>query len=185
MTTTTQSAISLSPGWSLALGILLTIAGVLALIFPVIAAVTAALYIGWTALVAGAIAVVIAIKTRTEPQFGWRAAVGVLYVVLGLLLVANPVAAAASLALLVGALMAASGVVEIMLAFRHRPKRGWGWLLASGIVAILFAVLIAIGWPLASLVLIGYLIGFQIISCGVARIALAMAARKTLPAPTG
>ena len=181
--TTSQLPITFSPGWSLALGILLIIAGVLALVFPVIAAVTAALYIGWMALIAGVIAIVIAIKTKAEPQFGWRLAVGTLYVVLGLLLVANPVAAAASLALLVGALMAASGVVEIMLAFRRKPKQGWGWLLASGILAIAFAVLIAMGWPVASLVLIGYLVGFQIIACGVARVALAMAARNAMPTP--
>ena len=182
MTTAAQPPASLSPGWSLALGILLVIAGVLALVYPVLAAVTAALYVGWFALIAGVIAIVVAIQTRSEPQFGWRLAVGVLYVLLGFLLVANPIAAAASLALLVGALMAASGVVEIMLAFRHKPNAGWGWLLANGILSLVLAIMIAIGWPLGSLVLIGYLVGFQIITCGVVRIALASAARKAAPA---
>ena len=182
MTTAAQPTASISPGWSLALGILLVVAGVLALVYPVLAAVTAALYIGWFALIAGVIAIVVAIRTRSEPQFGWRVAVGVLYLALGCLLVANPIAAAATLALLVGALMAASGVVEIMLAFRHKPKTGWGWLLANGILSIVLAIMIAIGWPLGSLVLIGYLVGFQIITCGVVRIALASAARKAAQA---
>ena len=183
MTSTVRPSTSLSPGWSLALGILLVIAGVVALVFPLLAAVTAALYIGWFALIAGVIAIVVAIRTRTEPHFGWRLAVGVLYIVLGFLLVANPVAGAASLAILVGALMAASGVVEIMLALRLRPRDGWGWLLASGILSIALAILIAIGWPLGSLVLIGYLVGFQIITCGIARLGLAMATKKAQPAP--
>jgi uncharacterized membrane protein HdeD (DUF308 family) len=183
MTSTVQPSTGLSPGWSLALGILLVIAGVVALVFPLLAAVTAVLYIGWFALIAGIIAIVVAIRTRSEPHFGWRLAVGVLYIVLGFLLVANPIAGAASLALLVGAVMAAFGIVEIMLAFRHRPKSGWGWLLANGILSIVLAILIAIGWPLGSLVLIGYLVGFQIITCGIARLGLAMAARKAQPAP--
>jgi uncharacterized membrane protein HdeD (DUF308 family) len=183
MTSAAKPLASISPGWSLTLGILLVIAGVLALIFPVVAAVTAALYIGWFALIAGVIDIVVVIRTRNEPQFAWRLAVGILYIALGLLLVVNPVAGAASLALLVGALMAASGVVEIMLAFRHKPRAGWGWLLANGILSIVLAIMIAVGWPLGSLVLIGYLIGFQIITCGVARIALALAARKAAPAP--
>ena len=182
-TTAAPPSASISPGWSLALGILLVVAGVLALVFPVIAAVTAALYIGWFALIAGVIAIVVAIRTRSEPQFGWRIAVGVLYLVLGFFLVANPIAGAASLAIVVGALMAASGVVEIMLSVRHKPRTGWGWLLANGIVSIVLAIMIAIGWPLGSLVLIGYLVGFQIIACGIARIGLASAARK--PAPGG
>ena len=182
MTSTVQPSLNLSPGWSLALGILLVIAGVAALIFPFLAAVTAALYIGWFALIAGVIAIWVAISTRSEPHLGWRLAVGVLYIVLGFLLVGNPVAGAASLALLVGAVMTVSGIVEIMLAIRRRPHSGWGWLLASGILSILFALLIVIGWPLGSLVLIGYLVGFQIISIGLARIMLAMAAKKAQPA---
>src|SRR5438093_3229088 len=47
---------SLSSGWSLAFGILLVIAGIVALLFPVMAAVTASLYIGWFALIAVALA---------------------------------------------------------------------------------------------------------------------------------
>jgi len=181
MTTATQppsSHTGLSPGWSLALGILLVVAGVVALIHPVMAALAAAIYVGWFALIAGVIAIVVAIRTRSEPQFGWRLAVGLLYLGLGVLLVSNPVAAAASLALLVGAFMAASGVVEIMLAMRMNPRSGWGWLLANGIVSIIFAIMVVIGWPMGSLVLIGYLVGFQIITCGIARIGLALAARK-------
>ena len=68
-------------------------------------------------------------------------------------------------------LLAAAGVVEFVLAFRIKPHRGWGWLLANGILSLALAMLIAIGWPLDSLVLIGYLVGFQIIAFGVARIA--------------
>lgn len=178
MTTSAQPSPMISPGWSLVLGILLVIAGVLALVYPVMAAVAATLYVGWFAVLAGVVALVVAIRTRREPHLGWRLAEGIVYLVLGFLLVANPVAGAASLALLVGALIAASGVVEIMLATRHKPRRGWGWLLASGILSIVFAVLIASGWPLGSLVLIGYLVGFQIIMCGVARIAMGLAARQ-------
>jgi uncharacterized membrane protein HdeD (DUF308 family) len=185
MTTATPSpslrSTDLSPGWSLTLGILLVIAGILALLFPIVAAVTAALYVGWFAIFAGVIAISVAIKTRSDAHFGWRIAVGILYVLLGVMLVANPLAGAASLALLVGALMACSGVVEIMLAFRLKPRAGWGWLLANGIVSIVLAALIVIGWPLASLVLIGYFVGFQIIMCGAARIALSMGARKSAP----
>jgi uncharacterized membrane protein HdeD (DUF308 family) len=183
MSTSAQPLASLSPGWSLALGVLLVIAGVMALVYPVVASITAALYIGWFAVIAGVIAIVVAIQTRAEPDFGWRLAMGVVYLGLGFLLVTNPVAGAASLALLVGALMVASGVVELMLALRMKPRAGWGWLLANGFLSIVLAIMIAVGWPLGSLVLIGYLVGFQIITCGIARIALSMAARKI--APTG
>ena len=182
MTTSADPFPTLSPGWSLALGVLLVIAGIIALLSPVLASITLALYIGWFALIAGVIAIVVAIRTRAEPDFGWRVAMGVVYLGLGFLLVSNPVVGAKTLALFVGAFMVASGVVEIMLAVHLKPRAGWGWLLANGLISVLFAVLIAVGWPYGSLVLIGYLVGFQIITCGVARIALALAAKKTAPA---
>jgi uncharacterized membrane protein HdeD (DUF308 family) len=182
MSTTAPPLHTLSPGWSLALGVLLVIAGIMALLYPVVASITAALYIGWFALLAGVITIVVAVRTRAEPDFGWRVAMGVVYLGLGFLLVNNPLAAAASLALLVGALMVASGMVEIMLAMRRKPRAGWGWLLANGILSIVLAIMIAVGWPMGSLILIGYLVGFQIITCGIARIALSMAARKAAPA---
>ena len=177
-----QPSHGLSSGWSLALGIALIIAGVLAVLYPVMAAVAASLYIGWFALIAGAIAIAVAIKTRAAPDFGWRLLMGVVYVALGLILVANPIAGAVSLAIFVAAMMAALGVVEIALALRIKPRRGWGWVLANGILSLGLAILIAIGWPLGSLVLIGYLVGFQIITCGVARIAVALASSKAASA---
>ncbi len=182
MTTSADPFASLSPGWSLALGILLVIAGIVAVMSPVVTTIAAALYIGWFALIAGVIAIVVAIRTRAEPDFGWRVAMGVVYLGLGFLLVSNPVVGAKSLALFVGAFMVASGIVEVMLALHLKPRSGWGWLFVSGLVSILFAILIAIGWPYGSLVLIGYLVGFQILGCGVARIALGLAAKKAAPA---
>ena len=52
MSTSAQPSATLSPGWSLALGVLLVIAGIMALLYPVVASITAALYIGWFALIA-------------------------------------------------------------------------------------------------------------------------------------
>ena len=176
-------AAGLSSGWSLALGVLLVLAGMAAVAFPVLAAVAATLYVGWFALIAGVIAIFVAIKTHAAASFGWRLLVGVVYLALGLLFVGNPLAGAASLALVVGALLAIAGVVELVLAFRVRPHRGWGWLLANGVISLLFAIAIAVGWPFDSLVLIGYLVGFQIITCGVARVAFALSARGHAPAP--
>lgn len=183
MTTSADPFASLSPGWSLALGVLLVIAGIMAVMSPVVASITAALYIGWVAVIAGVIAIVVAIRTRSESDFGWRLAMGAVYLGLGFLLVNNPIAGAKWLALLVGAFMVASGVVELMLALHMKPRAGWGWLFANGLISIVFAIMIAVGWPYGSLILIGYLVGFQIITCGVARIALSLAAKKAAPAP--
>jgi uncharacterized membrane protein HdeD (DUF308 family) len=49
---------------------------------------------------------------------------------------------------------------------------GWGWVLVDGILSILLAILIAIGWPASSVAIIGVMVGIWFISAGIWRIAL-------------
>jgi uncharacterized membrane protein HdeD (DUF308 family) len=105
--------------------------------------------------------------------FGWKLASGILTLLLGLAILVVPAAGIASLALLVGAFLLLGGIARTMLAWRMRPRRGWGWVMFDGLLSIVLAILIAIGWPATSLALIGLLTGFSLISTGVWRIMLA------------
>ena len=112
------------------------------------------------------------VQTRARHGFGWKLASGALTLVLGIAILVIPVAGVASLALMVGAFLFAGGVTRTMLAFRLKPQSGWGWVLLDGLVSILVAILIAIGWPQSSLAFIGLLTGFSLIATGVWRILL-------------
>jgi uncharacterized membrane protein HdeD (DUF308 family) len=113
-----------------------------------------------------------AIQTRDKDGFGWKLASGILTLVLGIAILVLPLAGAASLALLVGAFLFASGITRTVLAFRLKPQRGWGWILFDGLLSIGLALLIAIGWPQSSLAFIGLLTGFTLILTGIWRIML-------------
>jgi uncharacterized membrane protein HdeD (DUF308 family) len=93
--------------------------------------------------------------------------------VLGIAVLLLPAAGVASLALLVGAILLVGGIIRTALAWRLRPRRGWGWVLFDGLLSIVLAILIAIGWPQSSLPIIGLLTGFSLISAGIWRILLA------------
>ena len=89
----------------------------------------------------------------------------------------NPIASIATLALVIGAFMFASGISSLMLAMKIKPKSGWGWVAFDGVLSIVIAVLIAMGWPQNSIGFIGILVGIMMISGGMWRIALARALR--------
>jgi uncharacterized membrane protein HdeD (DUF308 family) len=160
-------------GWQIFWGALLIIAGCLAVLMPAIAALATALVFAWVLIVAGACEVVYAFQTRARHGFGWRLASGILTLLLGLAILVVPVAGIASLALLVGAFLLLGGIARTMLAWRMRPQRGWGWVMFDGLLSLVLAVLIALGWPATSLAIIGLLTGFTLISTGVWRIMLA------------
>jgi uncharacterized membrane protein HdeD (DUF308 family) len=163
--------------WVTILGVVMIIAGVLAVLAPGPAALAATLFLGAMFLVGGVAEVAHAIATRTEDGFAWKVLSGIAMIVLGVLFAVFPIAGIATLALVVGALLFANGICSVMLSFKLRPKRGWGWVLFDGALSIVLAIMIAVGWPASSIAIIGLLAGFSLISAGVWRIMLARALR--------
>jgi len=159
-------------GWVIVWGVLLIVAGVLAILSPPIAALAADLLLGWLFVFAGMVQIVYAFQQRGQDGFGLKVLSGLLALVLGIFLLIRPIAGIASIALLIGAFMLASGVSSVMLAFKLKPKAGWGWVLFDGILSIVIALLIAMGWPQSSIGFVGILVGVVMIYGGVWRIVL-------------
>ncbi len=160
-------------GWQIAWGVLLIAAGILAVLMPEIAALATALVFGWLLLFGGGFEIAYAIHTRGHDGFGWKLASGILTLVLGLAILLVPLAGVASLALLVGAFLLLGGITRAALAWRLRPRRGWGWILFDGLLSIALAILIVLGWPQSSIAIIGLLTGFSLIFSGIWRVLLA------------
>jgi uncharacterized membrane protein HdeD (DUF308 family) len=168
--------------WVTVFGVVMIAAGVLAVLAPAPAALAATVFFGVTFIVAGAAEIAHAFATRVEGGVGWKLLSGVATLVLGILFAAFPVAGIATLALLVGALLFAHGIGSGMLAFKLKPRRGWGWVLFDAAVSIVLAILVAAGWPATSIGIVGLLTGFALISAGVWRIMLARLLRQA-PGP--
>lgn len=159
-------------GWQLIWGVLLILSGVLAVSMPAVAALATALVFAWLLIFGGAFEIVYSLQTRSREGFGWKLASGVLTLLLGIAILIVPLAGVASLALMVGAFLFAGGITRTMLAFRLKPRPRWGWILFDGLLSIVVAILIAVGWPQSSLAFIGLLTGFSLIATGIWRIAL-------------
>ena len=97
---------------------------------------------------------------------------------LGVLFAVFPVAGIATLGLIVGALLFAHGIGSVMLAFRLKPRQGWGWVLFDGILSIVMALhdrdRLA---GRARSPFVGMLVGIALIYAGIWRIMLARALR--------
>jgi uncharacterized membrane protein HdeD (DUF308 family) len=163
--------------WVMVLGVVMIVAGVLAVFAPGPAALATSLFFAVMFIVGGAAEIAHAIATRTQDGFGWKLVSGIAMGLLGVLFAVFPVAGIATLGLIVGALLLAHGVASVMLAFRLKPRQGWGWVLFDGVLSIVLAIMVAIGWPASSIPIIGLLAGFALISAGVWRIMLARALR--------
>jgi uncharacterized membrane protein HdeD (DUF308 family) len=90
-----------------------------------------------------------------------------------------PLAGVLTLTILVAALFLADGLLEVIMAFRVRHHKGWGWVLVSGLVAIAAGVLIALQLPYSATWVIGVFVGIKMIFAGWSFIALALGGHRS------
>ena len=167
-------------------GIILVVLGVLAIVVPVVATLAVAILLGWLFLISGIVGLVTTFMARQAPGFWWSLLSGVLAIGAGLVLLGWPVSGAVSLTLLLIAFFTIEGVLTIMYALEHKRELSgrWGWMLASGIVDLVLAVLILAGLPGTAAWALGLLAGINMLFGGSAMIAMALQARSAEPTST-
>ncbi len=168
-------------------GALLIILGVGALLMPLMAGIAASMVFAWVLILAGVIGLVSAIGSRDHSHLGWSLVSALLALLVGIVLLINPLIGAASLALLVGVYLLLDGVTLVALALDHRRRaiEPWGWLLASGLFDIVLAAFIILMGAIGSAVMIGVIVGLSLITAGIALLAprWALARARTVRAP--
>jgi len=176
--------------WLMVLGALMTVAGILAMAMPFFVALTVNFLVGSFLIVAGVIQVVNTIRYRgTSRVYGRqheRSSVVFSFITAmlglgaGILLFAYPLQGVLALTLLLGSYFIAQGIVKIAWALNLRPAMGWGWMLASGVIAAALGFIVWAQWPMSSAWLIGVLLGVDLITTGCAMMAISFAAKTAI-----
>jgi uncharacterized membrane protein HdeD (DUF308 family) len=178
-----QSAIaqSLREHWVLFLveGIVLVVLGLLAILLPVMASLAVAIFVGWLLLISGVLGLITTFMARHAPGFWWSLISAVLAIAAGIVLLGWPVKGVISLTLLLIAFFIIEGVVSIMYVLEHKKELSgrWGWMLASGVIDLVLAIMIWAGLPSTAAWAIGLLVGINMVFGGSAMIAMALHAR--------
>jgi uncharacterized membrane protein HdeD (DUF308 family) len=111
--------------------------------------------------------------------------VGILYLVVGFIILDNPTAAMLALTLVLGASFMIAGLFRIVAALQIK-FHNWGWPLLNGIVTLLLGILILKNWPEAGMWVLGLFIGIELIFDGLSWIMLALDVRSIrVPAVQG
>lgn len=163
--------------WYLGLGVLLLVLGSVAIGASLAATLLAVEFLGWLMILAGGAEAVHAFWRKDWGGFFVDLLGGVLYLVVGLLLVVNPQAGAEALTLMIAAFLSVSGAFRVVAALAGRPPH-WGWLLINGVLGVLLGGLIWGQWPLSGTWVIGLFVGIEMIFNGWSLVMLALAARN-------
>lgn len=167
----------------LAEGIILILLGLAAILEPLVATFALSIFIGWLLIISGIVGLFSTFKMRPAPGFVWSLISAILAIVVGVLLIWHPLAGAFSLTLALIIFFIIEGIASILFAVEYRsslPAR-WGWMVVSGIVDLILAVIILLGLPGTALWALGLLLGINMVFGGATLIVMALDARQLLP----
>lgn len=168
----------------LAQGVIMTVLGMLAIIWPQISTVAADVYIGAIFLLAGFAGLAVMFLAPTVSVFLWSLLTAALSLLAGVLLLWHPVAGAVSLTLVLIAFFIVEGVFQTIVALSYRSvlPKSWGWMVFSGITDLILAGLIIAGWPSSARWALGLIVGVNLITSGVAILMVAVTAKRVINA---
>ncbi len=167
--------------WVLAivLGIILIVLGAIAVSISAAVTLASMVFFGWFLLIGGIVQGVYAFSHRRWHFFP-ELLLATFYVVVGILILGNPVAAELALTLMMIAFFLVAGIFRIVAASTIRFSNRWS-MFAGGIVSLLLGLLLWTGWPATAFWVIGLFIGIELIFNGWSTIMLGLAARHMAP----
>ncbi|HEY6424226.1 MAG TPA: DUF308 domain-containing protein [Pseudonocardiaceae bacterium] len=173
-------AVGRSPGWTIALGVLTLITGILIVSWPGPTLLVIAVLFGLQLLIAGIFRLVAALA-MDELEHGSRvlfALLGILYLVAGILCLRSPFQTVAILALLLGLVWTVGGVIGIIHGIGGNvPSRGWA--IASGVISAIAGIIVLV-YPISSLLALSWLLGILFIVLGIFTIAEGIVAGRMI-----
>ena len=163
--------------WLIVSACLFVVLGIYAIVEPFVAGLAVSLLVGWL-LIAGGATHIISIFRRDDGGAVWHLALGILYIAGGLYFLWQPVIAMEAFTLLLAMILLVEAGIDLVAYSAQRREPGAVWLLVNAFVTALLGTLIAMHWPAMTGWVIGTMFGLNLLTTGVSRLMLGMAARN-------
>lgn len=165
-------------GGFLALGIVLALAGALAVLLPEFSTFATGTVFGVVLSIAGVVKMVQSLQVKEWTGFIWQELTGAVELVGGVLIYFSPLKGALAITLLIALVFLVQGILQIALAIRIRKQEGWHWFAISGLVSLLTSAALGFKLPYTLAYEPGQIAGIAILVAGVAYIAIALTIRR-------
>jgi uncharacterized membrane protein HdeD (DUF308 family) len=161
----------------LILGIVLIVVGMFAISATFVTALATIIFVGVFLLMGGGVEIVTAFWGGRWRGFWTHLLIGILYLVLGFLMVGRPGLAVAACTLMIAAALLIGGLFRIIFALTERFQ-GWGWVLVNGIISLILGLMIWRDWPESAFWAIGLFVGIDMLFAGWSWVMTALAVRS-------
>jgi uncharacterized membrane protein HdeD (DUF308 family) len=150
----------------IAVGIVMILAGVAAIAFPLISSLSVVWIVGVMLIVAS---IAQSVSAFSYPKWGGiilGLLIAALWLAGGLYLLMRPLEGIFALTVIVAVAFLAEGTIKTLFSLQMRPHAGWGWVLFDGVVSVALGLMLWWQLPSAALWSLGTLAGISIIISG-------------------
>jgi len=162
------------------IGILLLIAGFYTISNPLTSYIGLSVFFGAIIFVNGVMEFSFAIGNRkNEHNWGWTLAAGIIDILLGFILLLYPGLSMGVLPFVVGfyILLLGASLISYALQLNRLAVKGWGWVMAGGVLTLLFALSIIFNPVIGIATIIGWT-AFAFIVAGIVNIIFSVQLKK-------
>ena len=174
-----REALLASNWWAAAIrGVIAILIGAFAILAPAVTLIALVMIFAAYSFVDGVFAIVLAIRgARKHERWGWLAFNGVVSIIAATVAILFPAEAIVAFAILFAVWAIVSGSASVAAGLGLGKSHGRWWLIAGGVITILFGVWAIFDLGLGMLAL-SYLVGFQALFAGFTLLALAYHLRE-------
>ena len=157
-------------------GIIMAIAGILAIINPVAGSLAFVLFLGALFLASGLVQAWITFKAHQKSAGAWFKVIMLL--ITGILLLIWPASGIAAVAILLAAYFFIDSFASFQMALDLKPLKGW-WIGAlNGVLSFILGIIMIIGWPFTAPFTVGVIVGVSFLMDGIVLVYLGFLAKK-------
>ncbi len=150
-------------------GVVFIVAGVIAAAFPAATAINVEMIVGAILLLTGVLQFFLALRSKMHL---WALFSACLSIGFGVVMLWQPLSMLLAFVTLMAIFMTLEGALEVLLSLQFRPARNWKWMLSSGIITLMLAVALWIGYPLFDILYLGWVIAINLIFYGLSLLML-------------
>jgi uncharacterized membrane protein HdeD (DUF308 family) len=160
-------------------GLFFILLGFCAFIVPQFFSVFIVIFLGWIIVIGGVTQLSRVFLLPKTSGFGSWLGLGILQLVVGFLLIADPIAGVLTLTMMMALFFAVEGAIKIYIALQMRPLPHWEYVLFSGITAVVLALVMVAFWSDIPHWLLGVFLGVNMIMLGVAMVKMGLKHKAT------
>ena len=160
------------------MGVFVLILGILAVTSPDVGGMTVSVLIGILLILGGIVRTAFAWLSAEWGSMFLKLLAGIVTIVAGGYMVANPDVGAQALAIVLTIYLFVDGISTLLFAIKIPPAAGGAWMLFGAVVSLIAGVLMWTQWPASGELAIGILIGVKLIIDGIELIGVGTAAKE-------